>query len=321
MMPAVSLASSDIRRIQVGTSDGTAGLVTSFLYRALAETVADPGRLAWLSIDSRSAPAERAAPIGLLDAARAVATASARGIPVEFLPVSAPRPEQASVIDPAIGRQGEGLIRGLLRLRRELGLGLFDKSPIFWNVGAYRLSEWLLGADQKRPFDQVAQLVPSGASVTDLCCGPADLFTRHLARKGCSYIGLDFNGRFRQDMRRRGVDYRFIQLPDDRIPASDVVVMCSSFYHFRECEDQLLERMRAAAKRKVIIAEPTSNLSNHRFRPLGRLANRLTAPGVGSHDFRHDSATFRQFAERNGARELIGGPETHHAIAVFEGSR
>ncbi|NKB89642.1 MAG: hypothetical protein GKS06_15605 [Acidobacteria bacterium] len=205
--------------------------------------------------------------------------------------------------------------------RRERGLGLLDKSPIFWSVGAYRLSERLLGAATKRPFNQVVDLIPGGASVTDLCCGPADLYTKHLRSKSCRYVGLDFNGHFRRALRREGVDYRFIRLPDDPIPPADYVVMCSSFYHFRACEDSLLERMRAAAAQRVIIAEPTSNLTNHSFRPLGRIANLLTKPGVGRHDFRHDSATFAALAQRHNAIELHTDPDGHHAIAVFRGTR
>jgi hypothetical protein len=76
--------------------------------------------------------------------------------------------------------------------------------------------------------------------------------------------------------------------------------------------------MKAAAGRRVIISEPIRNLTRHPIRPVGWVMNRLTDPGGGDFAFRYTEATFREFAESQGAREILLGAEDRNAIAIFE---
>ena len=48
--------------------------------------------------------------------------------------------------------------------------------------------------------------------------------------------------------RRRGVDVRWFNVLTDPIPRADYVVMCSSLYHFGAEVDDVVDRMRRAAR-------------------------------------------------------------------------
>ncbi len=246
----------------------------------------------------------------------AIAEAAARNLRVTEVPAL----EEGGAARAANSSGGGFLedLRALLVVRRRLGMGYLDKSPVYWTRAGYGMAEILLGESPGRVLADVAARIPAGSSVTDLCCGPATLFTRYLAAKACTYVGMDFNAHFLGGLRRRGVDARFVRLPGDPIASADYVVMCSSFYHFRDCEGELLTRMRRAARRAVIVSEPIENVSNHPVKWLARLANHLTNPGIGAYSFRHDLASLRAFAKQHGASEFMARPGSPNAIAVFE---
>jgi glycosyltransferase involved in cell wall biosynthesis len=208
----------------------------------------------------------------------------------------------------------------LYRFRPKVGLSLANKSPIYWTGTGYDfLMRALYQGAYEATYRRVADKVPAGASVVDLCCGTGSLYRHGLAGRAGSYLGLDFNGHFVLGARKRGVPARFFNILSDEIPRADYVVMCSSFYHVRGQAEAVLAKMRAAAKQAVIISEPVSNLSLTLPRALGKLAAALTNPGVGDYEARYDRATFEAFARANGASEFQCAPEDRNAIATFPG--
>ena len=64
----------------------------------------------------------------------------------------------------------------------------------------------------------VAEQVPDGASVLELCCGPGTLYTRCLRSRTSGYIGLDVNEGFVAGLRRRGIDARRLDLSVAGVP-------------------------------------------------------------------------------------------------------
>ena len=102
------------------------------------------------------------------------------------------------------------------------------------------------------------------------------------------------------------------------MPEADVVVLGSSLYHFRPREDELLARLLAAARRRVIVTEPVVNVASQGPRWLRRVAARLTDPGSGEPRERFDLAAFEAFARRNGAAVFEHAPGARNALAVFE---
>jgi len=204
----------------------------------------------------------------------------------------------------------------LYKFRRKVGLSL-DRSPIYWSAGLYDLTMRLLyGKEYARTYADVARLIPDGSSVVDVCAGTCRL-AEHLKGRDCSYLALDYNGHFVMGARSRGINARLFDVTRDPIPAADYVVMSSSFYHFHRNAPEVLARLRAAARKAVLISEPVRNLSSHSLKPLAGIANLLTHPGQGDFQFRYDLTSWRAFADGSGAARFVHEEGARNATAIF----
>lgn len=149
----------------------------------------------------------------------------------------------------------------------------------------------------------VAGLIPEGASVLELCCGPGRLYHRHLKQKGVRYTGLDLNERFIEHLKRRGGAGQVWDLHDGRpLPAADHVVMQASLYQFLPDPAPVVERMLRAAREQVIVAEPVRNLATGNVPLLSWLARRGTAPGNDRTPHRFTEQTLDTFFAAYSAR-------------------
>jgi glycosyltransferase involved in cell wall biosynthesis len=206
-------------------------------------------------------------------------------------------------------------LRALHGFRGTIGLSRRTKSPIYWTGHGYDLMMRVLYAGEYRAtYAAVAERIPAGASVVDLCCGTARLYQDHLRQRGCEYLGLDFNGDFIMHARRRGVAVRWFNLLTEPIPPADYVVMCSSLYHFGDDADAIVDKMRRAARRGVILSEPVRNLADAPV--IGGVIAALTNPGVGSYAGRFDLASFAALAGRHGGT-VAHDADQRNAIAVL----
>jgi SAM-dependent methyltransferase len=164
---------------------------------------------------------------------------------------------------------------------------LIYRSPL-----AYRMTMAVLYGPYYRARSRaVAELVPSGSSVLELCCGPGTLYLDHLRPKVVRYRGLDLNPVFVEALRRRGAEaeVRDVGAPEP-LPPADVVLMQASLYHFLPDASGVVDRMRAAACDRVIVSEPVRNLSSGRG-PLARIAARSASPGDRDHPDRFTEAS------------------------------
>ena len=139
----------------------------------------------------------------------------------------------------------------------------------------------------------VAAHVPDGASVLELCCGPARLYERELRGRIGAYVGLDASERFVARLRRRGVDARRADVASADLPVADVVVMQASLYHFLPAADAMVRRMRAASRASVIVAEPVRNLASSRLPIVARLGAGGAATADGAQPQRFDADSLR----------------------------
>ena len=141
-------------------------------------------------------------------------------------------------------------------------------------------------------YRAIAQLIPGGASVLDVCCGPGNLYTRYLSKKNVSYVGLDMNRGFIDGLRSVGVDARIRDLrTEEPLPDAGYVVMQASLYHFLPDAAPVIDRLLRAADRQVIIAEPITNLTTSRIGILAKLGRRLTDSGHGAEALRFTEET------------------------------
>jgi len=166
----------------------------------------------------------------------------------------------------------------------------------------------------------VAEQVPAGASVLELCCGPGTLYERHLRGRSSSYIGLDVNPRFVTALRSRGVDARRLDLAGsaEPLPPADVVLMQASLYHFLPDAEAILERMVAAAGERVVVSEPVRNLASSELPLIGALGRRAADPGVGGHADRFTEQTLDALMEQFYVRRAFlipGGREKVYVLS------
>ncbi len=173
--------------------------------------------------------------------------------------------------------------------------------------------------DRYRAIDA---LIPHSASVLDVCCGPAVLFTEHLRSRGIDYTGLDLNQGFVARVAAaggRGVVWDVHG--DDPFPAADIVVMQASLYHFLPDPAPVVDRMLASARTRVIITEPVRNLASSDNRVISALAKRLTNPGDGDPTNRFTEPSLDAFMARYEGRVeqrrlIAGGREKVYVLTA-----
>lgn len=176
-------------------------------------------------------------------------------------------------------------LKSLLRFRRRFRRGLPYRSPRLYHL----LMKFLYRDGYAERYEAIAELVPPGSSVLDVCCGDGRLFESCLARKGVSYIGLDINPAFIGAAASKGIDVRGfdIELRDD-LPAADVVVIQSSLYQFIPGHEKIIRKLLRAARSRVIISEPVRNYGSSANPLVRRLTACATNPGTGP---KHDRFT------------------------------
>jgi SAM-dependent methyltransferase len=186
-------------------------------------------------------------------------------------------------------------------------------SVIYRNRITYELlMRALYGRYYTARFRAIAELIPDGATVVDVCCGPATLYTRYLRKKSVDYLGLDINDRFIGRLNEAGGRGEVRDLHDNRpLPEANFVIMQASLYHFLPEARPVIDRMLAAAGSQVIIAEPVRNMATSDNQVLATLGRRLTNPGNGAQALRFTEARldelFREYAPRVVRQSLIAG--------------
>ncbi|WP_156370525.1 methionine biosynthesis protein MetW [Nocardia arizonensis] len=186
-------------------------------------------------------------------------------------------------------------------------------SVIYSNRTTYELlMRGLYGRHYRARYRAIADLIPDGASVVDVCCGPATLYTGHLRGRGVDYTGLDLNAGFIARLTAAGgTGLVWNMHSDDPLPAADYVIMQASLYHFLPEPAPVLDRMLAAARKQVILAEPVRNLASSDNPVLAAVARRFTDAGDGAQDHRFTETSLDAFLDgyrdRVVARELIAG--------------
>jgi trans-aconitate methyltransferase len=183
--------------------------------------------------------------------------------------------------------------------------GLLYREPRLYR-GLLRL---LYGGALRERERLVAALVPPGASVVDACCGDAGIARR---LPGSRYLGLDVSPGVVRALRRRGVDACETDLAREDPPRADVVLLLGSLYQFLPDEDAFLLRLRRAARRVVVVAEPYRNVASHRLPWVAAAARRATRTRSGGGADRFSEPALRALLERHGAtavartsRELV----------------
>ena len=155
---------------------------------------------------------------------------------------------------------------------------------IYKSAALYEFINWLLyGRHHRVRYEVIADLIPPGASVVDICCGPATLYNRFLRAKNVRYTGLDISPSFIDALNKCGGHGIVWDLRSDRrLPPADYVIIQGALYFFLPDPSPLLERMLAAANEEVIVAEAIRNLSTSAIPGISKLSKRLAGAAEGS---------------------------------------
>jgi trans-aconitate methyltransferase len=144
----------------------------------------------------------------------------------------------------------------------------------------------------------IANLIPPGSSVLDLCCGPGLLYERCLRQKKADYTGIDASPSFIARVNQLGARAIVSDLTRARaLPRADYVVMQSSLCYFLPEPSSIIDRMLDAARTAVIISEPIRNLSTSSSAIIRQIAVKLSGPG-GERPQRFTEGTLDQLFER-----------------------
>jgi SAM-dependent methyltransferase len=167
---------------------------------------------------------------------------------------------------------------------------------IYRHAPLYAAVNWLLyGRHHHTRYRVIADLIPQGASVLELCCGPATLYHRFLRARNVRYTGLDISPNFIGNLNKRGGLGIVRDLRSDQaLPPADFVIIQGALYFFLPDPSGLIGRMLAAAGRGIIIAESIRNLSTSSIPLLPKLANRLAGAVDGEEATRFTEETLDQ---------------------------
>jgi SAM-dependent methyltransferase len=167
---------------------------------------------------------------------------------------------------------------------------------IYKSSALYEIINWLLyGRHHRTRYRVIADLIPAGATVVDLCCGPATLYHRFLRKKNVRYTGLDVSPSFIDALNKRGGHGIVWDLRSDKpLPRADYVIIQGALYFFLPDPSSLIERMLAAANKEVIIAEAIRNLSSSAVPGISMMAKRLAGAAEGSEAVRFGEETLDQ---------------------------
>ena len=154
----------------------------------------------------------------------------------------------------------------------------------------------LYGKHYKYRYRAIAEKIPRGASVTDVCSGDSVLYTRYLKGKN-KYTGIDinpltaFNSQWAKIIK--------VDIVKEAIPKADYVVMQGSLYQFIPNHKEIINKMLDSARYKVIISEPVINLVNSKNKIISTIAKYSVNPGTGPTPNRFTKKSLHLFFIKN----------------------
>ncbi|CAL1240143.1 class I SAM-dependent methyltransferase [Candidatus Methylocalor cossyra] len=150
-------------------------------------------------------------------------------------------------------------------------------------------------------FRAVAQWIPEGSKVLDVCCGDGRL--AEYLPPSVDYRGLDRSRALVRAARRLGRRVDAFDLRTDALPRAEIVVCQISLYQFYPHVESVLARLFEAAEQRLIITESVRCLAQSRWPWLAALgAWGMRVEGMGDSRFRFTPHSlqelFRPYRER-----------------------
>lgn len=168
------------------------------------------------------------------------------------------------------------------------------RSPFIYGL----VMRFLYGLNYSKRYKVLVKHIPPGDTVLDVCCGDGVLYTKYLKGRN-NYKGIDINATFIKRLAESGADAECADVLNMEWPQADVVVMQASLYQFMPRHCEVVDKMIACARKRLIISEPIRNMASSKVRVIAALAKHSVNPGNGHKVMRFDESTFRTlFLER-----------------------
>ncbi len=170
-------------------------------------------------------------------------------------------------------------------------------SPVYWHPTIYQLFlRIIFGRQFKKRYQEVANLIPKGSRVVDICCGDCTTYRLFLKKKNVKYLGLDINPFFVRWLEKKRIPIRLFDVFRDEIPPAEYVIMLGSLYQFIPHHKKIMDKMLKAATKKVIITERIQGSFSSSSNPLiSYVAKRLANPGTGHAMYRFNEKKLTKF--------------------------
>jgi hypothetical protein len=193
--------------------------------------------------------------------------------------------------------------------------GFLYQHPWIYDFALYGLYH----GDPQARFKQVANEIPEGASVVDLCTGTSFLF-KQLQDRCPNYQAFDINPRLVKHLQKQGINAQCFDVRTDTIPQADVVTMCSSLYHFHpNCRD-IIQQMQNSAHQKVIVLEPVHNAKNSRFASMRWLGAQAGIVDGKINEFYFSPEAFQDLIKNTpGFQKADPAGNGRDMLAIFDG--
>ncbi|MDC1037973.1 hypothetical protein OAR31_02765 [Candidatus Marinimicrobia bacterium] len=157
------------------------------------------------------------------------------------------------------------------------------------------LMKCLYGKHYIYRYREIAEKIPRGASVTDVCSGDSVLYTRYLKGKN-KYTGIDINPL--TSFNSQWAKIIKVDIVKEAIPKADYVVMQGSLYQFIPNHKEIINKMLDSARYKVIISEPVINLVNSKNKIISTIAKYSANPSTGNKKFRFTKESLNNDLQR-----------------------
>jgi len=154
------------------------------------------------------------------------------------------------------------------------------------------LMKCLYGHHYLGRYRAIAEKIPRGTSVTDVCSGDSALYTRYLKGKN-KYTGIDMNPLTTFNTHWAKVIKG--NIVTEAIPKADYIVMQGSLYQFMPKHKTIIDKMLKSSNKKVIISEPIINLSNSNIGFISTITKKVANPGSGQKIERFTKRSFIDF--------------------------
>ena len=169
-------------------------------------------------------------------------------------------------------------------------------SPVYWHPVIYQLCLRItFGRQFEERYQEVANFIPMGSYVVDICCGDCTMY-RFLRKKKVQYLGLDINPLFVRGLKKKRIPIRLFDVCRDEIPSAEYIIMMGSLYQFIPQHKEIMDKMLKAATKKVIITERIQGAFSSSTNPLiSYIARRLANPGTGHTIYRFNEENLIRF--------------------------